>query len=381
MARNIVALVPAHNEEESIGATIEALLAQTRPLDKIVIIPNGCTDGTAEIAYAYAYAQGNPSVVVLELPKLKHRKAQALNIGWQNYARDADIVISIDADTLFDPNAIRDWELDFVDNAMARAKAAENGKFISPLGGTAAKATMPKSDFLSRLQKAEFAKSVDICLMRGRASVLPGAGAAFDNAALHQITLDSGQEGPWSYESAVEDYRLTLDLRARGYLTITSPWVRMYTDSMHSIRALWTQRLKWSGGTIEELLSIGVTRLTLRDWVDQAMGMLMVLVRLLWIAMIALQIFFGVFAFHWFWWLVYPAIFAAAEFHLSRRMPGLDWKDRLIAIAIVPYELFGWFRNAWFTYAWITALTSKLTGRQKDRWELQYRAEGVTSEL
>src|SRR5699024_4279112 len=136
---------------------------------------------------------------------------------------------------------------------IAREKAAEKGKLISPLGGTAAKATMPKSDFLSRLQKAEFAKSVDICLIRGRAGVLPGAGAAFDNAALHQITLDSGQPSPWSYETAVEDYRLTLDLRARGYLTITSPWVRMYTDSMHSIRALWTQRLKWSGGTIEEL--------------------------------------------------------------------------------------------------------------------------------
>ena len=43
---SVVALVPAHNEEQSIAATIEGLLHQTRVPDRIVVIPNGCTDNT-----------------------------------------------------------------------------------------------------------------------------------------------------------------------------------------------------------------------------------------------------------------------------------------------------------------------------------------------
>jgi len=49
----MVALVPAHDEAVGIGATIEALLAQTRPLDAIIVIGDNCTDDTVAIASRY----------------------------------------------------------------------------------------------------------------------------------------------------------------------------------------------------------------------------------------------------------------------------------------------------------------------------------------
>ena len=45
-APRIVALVPAHNEESDIGRTLDGLLSQTRPIDRIVVILDNCTDGT-----------------------------------------------------------------------------------------------------------------------------------------------------------------------------------------------------------------------------------------------------------------------------------------------------------------------------------------------
>ena len=42
--------MPAHNEAESIAATVCALRAQTRIPDEIIVICDNCTDATAEIA-------------------------------------------------------------------------------------------------------------------------------------------------------------------------------------------------------------------------------------------------------------------------------------------------------------------------------------------
>ena len=46
----MVVLIPAHNEQASIGNMLNALLAQTRVPDRIVVIADRCTDETEQIA-------------------------------------------------------------------------------------------------------------------------------------------------------------------------------------------------------------------------------------------------------------------------------------------------------------------------------------------
>src|SRR5437016_5380084 len=43
-------LVPAHNEALGIRATIESLLAQMSPGDRVVVIADNCTDETMQVA-------------------------------------------------------------------------------------------------------------------------------------------------------------------------------------------------------------------------------------------------------------------------------------------------------------------------------------------
>ena len=49
----MLVLIPAHNEEASIGRNLHALLTQTRVPDRIVVIADNCTDRTEEIARRY----------------------------------------------------------------------------------------------------------------------------------------------------------------------------------------------------------------------------------------------------------------------------------------------------------------------------------------
>lgn len=354
-ASRVVVLVPAYNEADSIGATLDALMVQSRPADLVVVIPNGCTDSTAEEARRYP-------VTVLELPRLAHRKSEALNRAWTTYAHDADVVICLDADTVLPPNAVQDWSKEF---------AAEDSKF---LGGSSSKFTMQDPSFLSRLQKAEFATWTDVALRRGQTSVLAGTGCAINNDVLRQIAARDDREGPWAYTSQVEDFELTYRIRELGYICQVSPDVRAYTDSMKTIRALWGQRMKWQVGTVEDLLTLGVNRLTLRDWGQQLMGLLGVFLKALWVAVIVLALSLGVFKFILFWWLV-PILFVSLDIKRALRIPHRDWKDILIAATFFPQELFMWLRSGWFIASWWAVLTTKITRRRIDRWEAQYTAE------
>jgi len=355
----VVALIPAYNEEGSIGATIEALLAQTRVPDRIVVIPNGCTDKTAEIARSYQ--EQSDALIVFELSKLEHKKSEALNRAWNAYGRDADVILSIDGDTCLPDNAVADWEKELASD--------------SKLGGSSSKATMLGPNFWTRMQRSEFAMWNDHALRRGWTTVLVGTGCAINGKALRSIVDETSREGPWSYDSQVEDFELTCQIRKRGYYCHVSPTVRAYTDSMKSFSTLWNQRMKWQVGTIEDLLKMGLNRLTLLDWWQQCVALSMTLVRLLWFTLIVLQIALGLFQFNAIWWVVVPVLFSIGGGIMTNRIPFRDKWDILIGYTVIISEFFSMIRSAWFVAAWIEVLWGKLTGSRKDRWEIQYSAE------
>jgi poly-beta-1,6-N-acetyl-D-glucosamine synthase len=351
---HVTALVPAHNEEESLGATIEALLAQDRPADEVVVIPNGCTDGTADVARRYP-------VTVVELPRLEHRKSEALNRAWARYARDSDMVICLDADTVLPPTAIGDWERELAGD--------------SSLGGSSSKFTMQQPGLLPRLQKAEFATWTDTSLRRGETSVLAGTGCAIRGEALRSLAARPDREGPWTYTSATEDFELTYRIRQAGWRCHVSPTVRAYTDSMPTVKALWGQRMKWQAGTIEDLLSFGLNHLTWRDWGQQALGLLNAAARALWLFVILGALALGLLNVAWYW-IAFPFLFIALDVYRATRIPHRDRTDLLIAGSFFPNEFFMWLRAGWFLASWSSVLWSRATHRTIDRWAAQYAAEG-----
>ena len=103
----VVAVIPARNEAEVISRSIRSLLNQTMPL-QIVMVDDGSTDGTAEVANSIASANltivsGSP------LPPGWTGKLWALSQGVAHAERLApDYFLFTDADIEHAPNAIRE---------------------------------------------------------------------------------------------------------------------------------------------------------------------------------------------------------------------------------------------------------------------------------
>jgi cellulose synthase/poly-beta-1,6-N-acetylglucosamine synthase-like glycosyltransferase len=385
----ITVLIAAHNEEQSLGATLDSVLSQTRQANRVVVAADNCVDDTVDIAMARS-APGSSPVFVYRTLNNTHKKAGALNQAWALTRKWTDLFVCIDADTVLPPNALQDWEAEFVrDDKIAGCSAkftmlsSQEMANLAESGDVPATAGMlPSLTFRERMwcrmQKAEFAKWTDTALARhGRwTSVLAGTACAIRATALDDVVAKRIERGerptPWTYSSEVEDFELTYRLRELGYECRVSADVRAYTGAMLSLRTLWAQRLKWQVGTVRDLKAIGLNRMTMVDWWQQFLGLLSAFLRVSWIGLFVLGfVLSGHLQVFRYWW-VFPATFLVCDIREAFRVPHRTASDVLTAAALVPQEIFAWIRAAWFTWSWMEVLT----GRTRDRWALQMAAEG-----
>ena len=91
-------LIPAHNARRWIGATIESALAQTWPRREIIVVENGSSDGTAEVARRYEWR----GVKVVEQEKAAGCAARNRAFGLSR----GDYIQWLDADDLLAPDKI-----------------------------------------------------------------------------------------------------------------------------------------------------------------------------------------------------------------------------------------------------------------------------------
>ncbi len=326
----ITVLVPAHDEQASIGATLVSLFEQSRPPERIIVVADNCTDGTARIARRHG-------AEVVETIGNTDKKAGALNqvlTGLLDDLGDNDCVMVVDADTVLDPGFLAAAVQRLTDD---RAVMSIGGLFYGD----------DTRGLLAQFQRNEYVRySRELERRRGRVYVLTGTASVFRSAALREVadardSLLPGVRGD-VYDTAAltEDNELTLALKSLGALMSSPNECRVVTELMPEWSHLWNQRLRWQRGALENLGAYGFKPSLVRYWAQQ------------------LGIGYSVIALSSFWllvgitvlatpdWVWYPFWLGIGGVFVADRVVSVwqgGWRARILAATLLPelvYDLF-----------------------------------------
>ncbi len=323
----VTVLIPAHNEEELVGATIDSLMTQSRKPERVIVIADNCTDRTKEIAQ-------NRGVEVYETVKNTEKKAGALN---QVLAQllpgmgENDTVMIMDADTVLRQGFIKTAVQHFVRD---RGLSAIGGLFYGD--GT--------KGLLAQIQRNEYTRySREINRRKGRVFVLTGTASIFRARALRTVAEERGHLLPgrkgdvYDTHALTEDNELTIALKTMGALMVSPSECMVETELMPTMVTLWRQRLRWQRGAMENIATYGITSTTARYWSQQLGLAYSVFALWTYFLLIFLQV---VSADIWVWypfWLIMALVFIAEKVWTVRKG---GWKGMLLAVFLIPELLY-----------------------------------------
>ncbi len=326
----ITVLIPAHNEENCLGATIESLREQTRKPDRIIVVADNCTDRTVDIARA-------AGVEVFETIGNRDKKAGALNqalAGVLPQQGPNDLVMAMDADTVLGERFLESAGRRMTDD---RALMAIGGLFYGEPGG----------GLIGLFQRNEYTRYArDLRRRRGLVFVLTGTASVFRPHALRTVAAERGRLIPgvpgqyFDTMALTEDNEITLALKSLGGLVISPADCTVITEIMPTWRALWVQRLRWQRGAVENLGAYGLRMQTWRYWIQQlgigygviALGTYLALMVITTVAVDNVILFP--------FWLGIGALFAV-ERTITVWRGG--WAARALAILVLPELIYAMF--------------------------------------
>ena len=220
-------IVPAYNEQECITNTLLSLAASDHPIE-VVVVDDGSSDDTAALV-----EEMDLSMVRL-IRQPNSGKPAALNTGVA--AASNDLIVMMDGDTVFEPATVRELVQPFGDPRI---------------GAVAGNAKVGNRDTLiGAWQHIEYVMGFN--LDRRMYDVLdcmptiPGAVGAFRREALVQV-------GGMSDDTLAEDTDVTMALHRAGWKIVYAENARAWTEAPGSMSQLWSQRYRWSYGTMQAM--------------------------------------------------------------------------------------------------------------------------------
>jgi peptidoglycan-N-acetylglucosamine deacetylase len=225
---SVTVLIPAHNEESVIVQTVSSVLVSDVKDLHVIVVNDGSSDRTGELLDENF---GNdPRVRIIH--QVNRGKAAALSRAMD--AARTEILVTIDADTEVEPDAIRKLLRHFSDPKVGAV--AGNVKVGN------------RSRWLTRWQALEYITSQN---MEKRAfdllnciTVVPGALGAWRKGAIEAA-------GGITADTVAEDADLTIAIRRLGWRISYDEGALAWTEAPDTPHALIRQRFRWTFGTLQ----------------------------------------------------------------------------------------------------------------------------------
>jgi peptidoglycan/xylan/chitin deacetylase (PgdA/CDA1 family) len=230
-------IIPAFNEERVIAKAIAAVARLDPAPAELIVVDDGSTDATAEVAAAaarvYFTAAGRTGGARFRLVRQDNQgKAGALNHGL--LLATTELALVLDADTVVSPGLLGAFRPHFADPKVGAV--AGNVKVGN------------RRNLLAALQALEYVVALNLDrraqdVARAMA-VVPGAAGAFRVAAVRQV-------GGYQSDTVVEDADLTAALQRAGWRIPYEPAAVAWTEAPERLSDVVRQRRRWSYGTVQ----------------------------------------------------------------------------------------------------------------------------------
>ena len=231
----VAVLIPAHNEEAGLPATLRSLQPQLGPGDRVVVVADNCDDNTA----AVARAQG--CEVVERRDAQRRGKGYALDAGLRHLEGDPpDVLVMVDADCVVHGGAVDA----LVSQARSTGRPAQALYLMTYPPQSIRRHAVSALAFLvkNHVRPRGLARLGLPCL-------LTGTGMAFPWPVIRKADLASG--------NIVEDMQLGLDLALAGHAPLFCEPALVTGELPAREQAALGQRRRWEHGHLRTLFAQG----------------------------------------------------------------------------------------------------------------------------
>jgi cellulose synthase/poly-beta-1,6-N-acetylglucosamine synthase-like glycosyltransferase len=223
-------LMPAHDEARVIARSVEAVRAQLRACDRLIVIADNCSDDTAAIAERLG------ATVVVRSDPDRRGKGHALEFGRRRVAATpGGIVIVVDADCSPRPDALH--RLAAI--AAERHAVVQGAYLLTPPPGATAMVRVSCFAFLVK----NLVRQLAMQRLAG-AALLQGSGMAFPYPVFERLD--------WRPASLVEDLELGLTLLIDGESVVFDA-AALFVSDASSQQGTVGQRRRWEHGMLQAM--------------------------------------------------------------------------------------------------------------------------------
>jgi poly-beta-1,6-N-acetyl-D-glucosamine synthase len=345
---NVIAFVPAHNEANVIGTTIDSLLSQTNKVD-IVVINDNSTDDTANIVKSFVTA--NKHVTLIETANNKFKKSGALNTAYQTIDLEPyNYVLAVDADTVLAPDLVEQGLIEFRLDPQLGAVCSRAGVIKQVTNG-----------FLEKLiyhwQYVEYAEFDRNRIGQDRRiKVAHGMCTMYKTEAMKAVMAKRKAVGKpdctvYDLHNITEDYELTITLKELGFHVAAGLGMYAWTYVPLKLTDLWRQRIRWLRGGLDTLWEHGWNKSTRKDILNSGFFWIMFLFQGILLAYTLMYVTKGIFYFNKMVMLVMCIMYVDCVYTLRYVQNPQKW-DYFVRLTFVPQLFYAWFIIAQQLYAY-----------------------------
>ena len=216
-------LIPAHNEERSIEATIWSCLNQTRKADQILVVDDGSTDKTGEILSSFG-----DQIDVVTITTATGNKSHAQEQGRKHIT--GHDMSATDEDTMMDENIVK-----FIEEEIQKENVTAVAGYVRS----------KKYNWITACRAFEYAVGQNLHKLAqhniGFLFVIPGAAGAFRTKVFNESV-------GFDHDTLTEDLDFTYRLHKSGFKVFYDRRAVVFTQDPLTVRQYVNQMRRWFGG-------------------------------------------------------------------------------------------------------------------------------------